>query len=59
MVSLFRATPRLADRCSRYINFAHGDEDLESVYGVNVERLKEIKQRYDPNGHFNQWFPLT
>lgn len=41
-----------------YINFAFGDESLPTVYGGNVARLQAIKARYDPFGHFNQWFPL-
>ncbi|RAH61470.1 FAD binding domain-containing protein [Aspergillus piperis CBS 112811] len=42
---------------SRYINFAF-DEDLSVVYGDNVDRLKAIKAKYDPDNVFNQWFSL-
>lgn len=41
-----------------YINFAHGDESLSTVYGENLHRLQEIKARVDPDGRFDQWFPL-
>ena len=42
----------------RYVNYANGDESLQQIYGSNVERLQKIKKQYDPEGHFNQWFPL-
>ncbi|KAL4994486.1 hypothetical protein BDV10DRAFT_176806 [Aspergillus recurvatus] len=41
-----------------YINFAHGDENLTTVYGENIERLRAIKARVDPSNVFNQWFNL-
>ena len=44
---------------SRYINFAHGDEDLETVYGASLPRLQSLKKQYDPQNRFNQWFPLA
>ncbi|OTB17856.1 hypothetical protein K445DRAFT_374214 [Daldinia sp. EC12] len=36
-----------------YINFSHGDEDLEVVYGHSLARLWSLK-KYDPNNVFNQ-----
>ena len=42
-----------------YINFAFGDEPLETVYGANVPRLQKLKNQYDPTGRFNQFFPLS
>ncbi|KAI4141972.1 MAG: hypothetical protein L6R39_005126 [Caloplaca ligustica] len=42
-----------------YINFAHGDEDLEVVYGSHVKRLQALKKTFDPQNVFDQWFPLT
>ncbi|KAL8961728.1 MAG: hypothetical protein Q9193_001761 [Seirophora villosa] len=42
-----------------YINFAHGDEDLEVVYGAHLQRLKMLKKKYDPANIFNHWFPLA
>ena len=45
--------------CNSYINYAFGDEDLQTIYGDNVARLQRIKRQYDPLKHFNQFFPLT
>ncbi|KAF2740571.1 FAD binding domain-containing protein [Polyplosphaeria fusca] len=42
-----------------YINFAHGDEPIEDVYGDSLQRLKKVKRRYDPDGKFDQWFDLS
>ncbi|KAF1846587.1 FAD-binding domain-containing protein [Cucurbitaria berberidis CBS 394.84] len=41
-----------------YINFAHGDEPLEQVYGDSLCRLSQLKGKWDPLGRFNQWFPI-
>ncbi|KAI3390609.1 hypothetical protein diail_9088, partial [Diaporthe ilicicola] len=35
-----------------YINFAHGDEELEAIYGSSLDCLKTLKQQYDPAGVF-------
>ena len=43
----------------RYINNAFGDEDLSTVYGDSLDRLKAIKKKIDPQRRFNQWFPLS
>ncbi|RYP62676.1 hypothetical protein DL771_009617 [Monosporascus sp. 5C6A] len=42
-----------------YINFAHGDEPLDHIYGRSLTRLQQLKRKYDPNKRFNQWFPLS
>ncbi|ROW01492.1 hypothetical protein VSDG_02064 [Cytospora chrysosperma] len=42
-----------------YVNYAHGDESLSSVYGSSLPRLKTLKKIYDPQEKFNQWFPLS
>ena len=47
-----------ADRTCSYINYANGDETLQSVYGENLARLQGIKEVYDPLGRFDQFFPL-
>lgn len=44
---------------NRYLNFAHGDEPLEEIYGESLPRLRELKQQWDPNGRFNQFFPIV
>ncbi|KAK4695121.1 hypothetical protein P7C71_g2574, partial [Lecanoromycetidae sp. Uapishka_2] len=55
---LWRGTEDLQSN-QTYINYANGDEDLQTVYGDNVAKLQAIKQKYDPAGRFNQFFPLT
>ena len=42
-----------------YINYANGDEELQNIYGPNVERLRNLKKTYDPAGLFNEFFPLS
>lgn len=42
-----------------YMNFAHGDEPLEEIYGESLPRLKVLKKQWDPQGRFNQWFPIV
>ncbi|KAF2744569.1 FAD-binding domain-containing protein [Sporormia fimetaria CBS 119925] len=41
-----------------YINFAHGDDELEAVYGSSLPRLRELKRRLDPKNRFDQWFNI-
>lgn len=44
-----------------YVNYAHGDETLEEVYGFGqgrVERLRALKREYDPNGRFSYYEPV-
>lgn len=41
-----------------YINFAHGDETPEAIYGSSLARLKQLKKKYDPAGAFSQWFTI-
>lgn len=43
----------------RYINFAHGDETQEEIYGESLPRLRHLKKHYDPQNRFNQYFPIT
>ncbi|KAI5855067.1 hypothetical protein GGS23DRAFT_618979 [Durotheca rogersii] len=41
-----------------YMNYAHGDEPLESMYGYEpwrLERLRKLKGKYDPHGFFNHY----
>ena len=55
----FQHSTDLTYKCHSYINYANGDEALQTVYGGNVARLQKIKQQYDPLGHFDQFFPLS
>jgi FAD/FMN-containing dehydrogenase len=44
-----------------YVNYAHGDETLQEMYGYDawrVRRLKSLKEKYDPHGRFNFFAPL-
>jgi hypothetical protein len=42
----------------RYINFAHGDESLEEIYGNSLPHLRELKRKWDPQNRLNQWFNI-
>ncbi|KAJ2999372.1 hypothetical protein NUW58_g8 [Xylaria curta] len=47
---------------TNYVNYAWGDEPLESVYGYEpwrLEKLRSLKSRYDPSGRFNYYNPIT
>ncbi|CAM1502377.1 Fc.00g043610.m01.CDS01 [Cosmosporella sp. VM-42] len=41
-----------------YLNFAHGDESPEEIYGESLARLTLLKREWDPQGVFDQWFPI-
>ncbi|KAI0003489.1 FAD binding domain-containing protein [Xylariaceae sp. FL0662B] len=46
---------------SVYMNYAHGDEKLEALYGYEpwrLERLRSLKKRYDPHGLFSHYNPV-
>ncbi|HTY60912.1 MAG TPA: FAD-binding oxidoreductase [Acidobacteriota bacterium] len=53
----FRASAQYASS-GAYVNFMTEDEStrVESAYGVNYARLRQLKRRYDPENlfHFNQ-----
>lgn len=44
-----------------YVNYLQGDEEdkVTQAYGTNYQRLREIKQRYDPQGLFNAHQRIT
>ncbi|KAI4202120.1 MAG: hypothetical protein LQ350_002787 [Teloschistes chrysophthalmus] len=41
-----------------YVNFAFGDEPNDVVFDTSTARLKQIKQQYDPQNVFNQYFDI-
>lgn len=44
-----------------YVNYAHGDEKLQELYGYEawrVSRLESLKSKYDPKGHFSFYAPI-
>ncbi|KAF6834732.1 FAD binding domain-containing protein [Colletotrichum musicola] len=49
---------RFTDENPTYINFAHGDESLEEIFGNSLDRLREVKAEWDPTDVFNQWFNI-
>ncbi|RAH42320.1 FAD-binding domain-containing protein [Aspergillus brunneoviolaceus CBS 621.78] len=49
-------------RPSTYVNYAHGDESLESMYGYEswrLTRLRALKAQFDPESRFNYYNPIT
>ncbi|KAI8632684.1 hypothetical protein F5Y19DRAFT_491330 [Xylariaceae sp. FL1651] len=47
------------DRFQPYINYAHGDESPEDLYGPsNLPRLVELKRKWDPQNLFGKGFPV-
>ena len=44
-----------------YVNYAEGSETLEENYGTEpwrLERLRALKEKYDPSGKFNFYNPI-
>ena len=44
-----------------YVNYAHGDETLQELYGYEawrLARLETLKTKYDPEGHFDFYSPI-
>jgi len=37
---------------SVYVNYAHGDESAETIYGSKLPRLAALKKKWDPNNAF-------
>ena len=49
------------DRPIVYANFAVGNESVETLYGTGarLERLRALKQQYDPKGLFSHYIPIA
>jgi hypothetical protein len=44
-----------------YVNYAHGDESLESLYGFEkwrLEKLRSLKRQYDPEQRYSFYAPI-
>lgn len=44
-----------------YVNYAHGDESLEAMYGCEewrLEELRRLKREWDPRGRFGWYAPI-
>ncbi|ORY54706.1 uncharacterized protein BCR38DRAFT_403853 [Pseudomassariella vexata] len=44
-----------------YVNYAHGNEELKSVYGYEewrLEKLRRLKKEWDPEGKFGFYVPI-
>lgn len=50
-----------SDELHTYVNYSHGNETLEELYGYEdwrIERLKTLKDKYDPTGQFDFYAPI-
>lgn len=50
------------ERLHTYVNYAHGDESLEAVYGYEawrLQRLRRLKAEYDPENKFGYYAPIV
>jgi FAD/FMN-containing dehydrogenase len=50
------------DQLHAYVNYAHGDESLEEVYGHQawrLEKLRQVKRQYDPENRFGFYSPIV
>lgn len=43
---------------SVYVNYAHGDETVQTVFGQNLPRLRKLKKQYDPDNMFGYNNPI-
>ncbi|KAL2856820.1 hypothetical protein BJX68DRAFT_253192 [Aspergillus pseudodeflectus] len=50
--------PPIEGPITEYGNYDHLSAHPRGVYGVNLERLIEVKKLYDPDNVFNKWYPL-
>lgn len=50
------------DVLSAYVNYSFGDETVPEVYGhepKNLKKLRRLKKKYDPEGAFNFYMPIS
>ncbi|PYH94863.1 FAD-binding domain-containing protein [Aspergillus ellipticus CBS 707.79] len=56
---LFKGSGR--DDIRAYVNYAHGDETPQQLYGSEAwrqQRLRALKEKYDPAGKFSYYAPI-
>ncbi|CAI7586539.1 unnamed protein product [Penicillium glandicola] len=53
----FEASGR--DDIRAYVNYAHGEETQNQLYGNSKERLLALKKKYDPTGKFSFYAPIA
>ncbi|KAB5575384.1 FAD binding domain-containing protein [Coniochaeta sp. 2T2.1] len=61
-VNLWNAGQSKWRKPSAYVNYASGNEPMEQWYGYEAWRLaklRALKKRYDPNGRFSYYNPIT
>ncbi|KAF2873888.1 FAD-dependent oxidase [Massariosphaeria phaeospora] len=47
------------DKLRLYVNYAHGDEKPESLYGKKkLPKLRQLKRKFDPQGLFSHFNPF-
>jgi Berberine and berberine like len=44
---------------NRYVNFAYGGEKDDELYGAGkLDRLRELKKKWDEKRHFSHYNPI-
>ena len=46
------------DNLSVYVNYGHGDETPEEVFGPALPRLQTLKKQWDPDNVFRFWHAI-
>ena len=59
---MLQAGSNIPTELHSYVNYARGDEGVKSWYGYDTERLqklRDLKRKYDPAGKFNFFAPIV
>ena len=54
----YRGKQAAGQRAPVYVNLEHESLSPEDAFGDHVERLRELKQRYDPANVFHKWHSM-